>query len=64
MDDVHIVDICTPAALHFGQILGALAAGKDSPSDGVAYIQEQFSMTLTKGNFSTLKSQIKKASGT
>jgi len=28
MDDVDIVDICTPAALHFGQILGALAAGK------------------------------------
>ena len=29
MDDVDIVDICTPAALHFGQILGALAAGKE-----------------------------------
>jgi predicted dehydrogenase len=28
MDDVDIVDICTPAALHFRQILGALAAGK------------------------------------
>ena len=29
MDDVDIVDICTPAALHFGQILSALAAGKE-----------------------------------
>jgi predicted dehydrogenase len=29
MDDIDIVDICTPAALHFGQILAALSAGKD-----------------------------------
>ena len=29
MDDVDIVDICTPAARHFGQILAALAAGKE-----------------------------------
>jgi len=29
MDDVDIVDICTPAALHFEQILAALAAGKE-----------------------------------
>ena len=29
MDNVDIVDICTPAALHFGQILAALAAGKE-----------------------------------
>jgi predicted dehydrogenase len=29
MDDVDIVDICTPVALHLGQILAALAAGKD-----------------------------------
>ena len=29
MDEVDIVDICTPAALHFGQILGALSAGKE-----------------------------------
>jgi predicted dehydrogenase len=28
MDDVEIVDICTPPALHFPQILAALAAGK------------------------------------
>src|SRR5271166_3067646 len=28
MDDVEIVDICTPPALHFAQILAALAAGK------------------------------------
>jgi predicted dehydrogenase len=29
MDDIDIVDICTPAAFHFGQILAALAAGKE-----------------------------------
>jgi predicted dehydrogenase len=29
MDDVDIVDICTPLALHLGQILAALAAGKE-----------------------------------
>jgi predicted dehydrogenase len=29
MRDVDIVDICTPATLHFGQILAALAAGKE-----------------------------------
>jgi predicted dehydrogenase len=29
MDDVDIVDICTPATLHFEQILAALAAGKE-----------------------------------
>src|SRR5215472_10974258 len=29
MDNVDIVDICTPVALHFGQILAALAAGKE-----------------------------------
>jgi len=29
MDDIDIVDICTPARLHFGQILGALSAGKE-----------------------------------
>jgi predicted dehydrogenase len=28
MDGIDIVDICTPAALHFEQILGALSAGK------------------------------------
>jgi predicted dehydrogenase len=30
MDDIDIVDICTPATLHFGQILAALAAGKEA----------------------------------
>jgi len=29
MDDVDIVDICTPATLHLGQILAALSAGKE-----------------------------------
>jgi predicted dehydrogenase len=29
MDDVDIVDICTPAMLHFEQILAALSAGKE-----------------------------------
>ena len=29
MDDIDIFDICTPAALHFEQILAALSAGKE-----------------------------------
>src|SRR5437867_4457404 len=29
MDDIDIVDICTPATLHFGQILAALSADKE-----------------------------------
>jgi predicted dehydrogenase len=29
IDDVDIIDICTPAVLHFEQILGALSAGKE-----------------------------------
>ena len=29
MEDVDIVDICTPATLHLGQILAALSAGKE-----------------------------------
>jgi predicted dehydrogenase len=29
MDDIDIVDICTPAALHFEQLLAALSAGKE-----------------------------------
>jgi predicted dehydrogenase len=29
MDDIDIVDICTPATLHFEQILAALSAGKE-----------------------------------
>jgi len=29
MDDVEIIDICTPPALHVSQIIAALAAGKD-----------------------------------
>ena len=41
----------------------ALAAGKDSPNDGVAFVQEQFGITLNNGSFSTIKSQIKKAGG-
>lgn len=42
----------------------AIAAGKDSPADGVAYVKEQFGITLNNGAFSTIKSQLKKASGT
>lgn len=42
----------------------ALAAGKDSPPDGVAYVKEHFDITLNNGAFSTIKSQLKKASGT
>jgi hypothetical protein len=41
----------------------ALAAGKDSPTLGVPYIKEQFGITLNNGAFSTIKSQLKKASG-
>jgi predicted dehydrogenase len=29
IDDVDIIDICTPAVLHFEQIMGALSAGKE-----------------------------------
>lgn len=39
----------------------AIAAGKDSPSDGVAYVRERFGIALNNGAFSTLKSQLKKA---
>lgn len=41
----------------------ALAAGKDSPSAGVAYVKEQFDIVLNNGAFSTIKSQLKKAAG-
>jgi hypothetical protein len=41
----------------------AIAAGKDSPTDGVPYIKEKFGITLNNGAFSTIKSQLKKASG-
>jgi hypothetical protein len=42
----------------------ALAAGKDSPADGVAFVKEHFDITLNNGSFSTIKSQLKKAGGT
>ena len=41
----------------------ALAAGKELPADGVAYIKGTFGMELSKGAFSTLKTQLKKVSG-
>ena len=41
----------------------ALAAGKELPPDGVKFIKDTFGMEMTNGNFSTLKSQIKKAAG-
>jgi hypothetical protein len=42
----------------------ALAAGKDSPSEGVVYVREQFGIALKDNQaFSTLKSQINKAAG-
>ena len=44
-------------------VIAALAAGKESPPDGVKYIKDTFDIDLTKGNFSTIKSQIKKAAG-
>jgi hypothetical protein len=41
----------------------AITAGKDSPSDGAAYVKEKFGIELSKQGFSTIKSQLKKASG-
>lgn len=41
----------------------ALAAGHALPTDGVAYIQKKFGLTMTNGAFSTLKSQITTAAG-
>jgi hypothetical protein len=57
----------TPAAEKITQkqaVVRALAAGKDQPNDGVAFIKSQFGMGLSNQAFSTLKSQIKKAAGT
>ena len=42
----------------------ALAAGKDTPTEGVAFVKEQFDITLNNGAFSTIKSQLKQAGGT
>ncbi len=44
-------------------VIAALAAGKDSPPDGVKFVKDAFDIDLTKGNFSTIKSQVKKAAG-
>jgi hypothetical protein len=41
----------------------ALAAGVDSPADGVAYVKKEFGITLNNQGFSTIKSQLKKAAG-
>ena len=41
----------------------ALAAGKDSPAEGVVFLKEEFGITLNNQAFSTLKSQLKKAEG-
>ena len=41
----------------------ALDAGKDSPAEGVAYVKENFGIALSNQAFSTLKSQLKRASG-
>ena len=45
-------------------VIAALAAGKESPPDGVKFVKDTFNIDLTKGNFSTIKSQVKKAGGT
>ena len=42
----------------------ALAAGKDTPTEGVAFVKEQFDITLNNSAFSTIKSQLKQAGGT
>jgi hypothetical protein len=44
-------------------VIAALAAGKESPPDGIKFIKDTFDIDLTKGNFSTIKSQVKKAAG-
>lgn len=41
----------------------AMDAGKDQPIEGVGYIKEEFGMVLSTQIFSTLKSQLRKASG-
>src|SRR4051794_40066692 len=41
----------------------AIAAGKDSPSEGVQFVMEHFGITGSNQSFSTIKSQIKKAGG-
>lgn len=44
-------------------VKAALAAGKVLPTEGVAFVQEKFGITLNNAAFSTLKTQLKKASG-
>jgi len=41
----------------------ALAAGKELPDEGVAYIRQQFGIEIAKPHFSATKSQIKKREG-
>jgi hypothetical protein len=42
----------------------ALAAGMDSPADGVKFVKDKFDIQLNNQSFSTIKSQIKKAGDT
>jgi hypothetical protein len=41
----------------------ALAAGKDSPSDGVPYIKQEFGIDIAPTTFSATKSQLKNRKG-
>ena len=40
----------------------AIAAGKDTPAEGVVYVKDQFGMELSNQAFSILKSQLKSKS--
>lgn len=41
----------------------ALAAGKQSPEEGVSYIEEKFGIGMDRQHFSSVKSQLKKKEG-
>lgn len=44
-------------------IRAAVKAGKNSPSEGVAWIKETYGLDVTTGTFSTTKTQDKKKAG-
>lgn len=50
----------TPKLTQREAVKQAIAAGADSPADGVPYIAEKFGLTLNNQSFSTLKSLLKK----
>jgi hypothetical protein len=44
-------------------IKAALAAGKESPGDGVAFVKERFGIEISPTHFSATKSQLNKKAG-